>query len=117
MLHFLPILFTVCVLKCLLLCAFGGPRKFLSFLKDMLTVGEDLWTWTTRSGEAFEDVEIAEIEADELVLKHKFGVARLAIDHLSEKSRYILFHTQKWADYVSNRQTGMFESPSIQQAA
>jgi hypothetical protein len=101
MLHYLPIVIFFFVIKCSLICALGGPRKSWAFVKDLLTIGDDYWTWTTRSGEWFEDVEIEQIEADELVLRHKFGVARLAIDLLSEKSRYVLFHTQKWADYIA----------------
>ena len=101
--HYLPILAFVFMLKCSLICVLGGPRKSWAFARDLLTIGDDYWTWTTRTGEWFEDVEIERIEADELVLKHKFGVARLAIDRLSEKSRYVLFRTQKWADYVVAR--------------
>jgi hypothetical protein len=104
MLHFLPILIFVFMLKCSLLCACGGPRKFLSFVKDLLTVGEDYWTWTTRTGEVFEDAEIAQIETDEVLIKHRFGMARLVIEHLSERSRYILFRSQKWADHVASRE-------------
>jgi hypothetical protein len=101
MLHYLPLAIGCFILKCLLVCACGGPRKSLAFLKDLLVVGEDYWTWTTRSGEAFEDVEIEQIQADELVLKHRYGIARLAIDRLSEKSRHVLIHTQKWADHLA----------------
>jgi hypothetical protein len=103
MLHYLPIVVLLFVFKSSLVCALGGPRKSWVFLKDLLTIGDDYWTWTTRTGEWFEDVEIEQIEADELVIKHKFGVARLTIDRLSEKSRYILFRTQKWADHVASR--------------
>lgn len=103
MLHYLPIVVFFFTIKFSVIYALGGPRKARAFFKDMLTIGEDYWTWTTRTGEWFEDVEIEQIEADELVLKHKFGVARLAVDRLSERSRYVLFHTQKWADYVASR--------------
>jgi hypothetical protein len=101
MMHYLPVVIFCFILKCSFVFALGGPRKSLAFIKDLLIVGEDYWTWTTRTGEAFEDVEIEQIEADALVLKHRYGIARLAIDRLSEKSRYVLFHTQKWADHLA----------------
>jgi hypothetical protein len=117
MMHYLPIVIFLFTLKCSLVCALGGPRMSWAFVKDLLTVGEDYWTWTTRSGEWFEDVEIEQIEADELVLKHKFGVARLTIDRLSEHSRYVLFHTQKWADYVASCATNIEAFPASQEIA
>jgi hypothetical protein len=101
MMHYLPVAIFLIVFKCSLVCALGGPRKSWAFIRDLLTIGDDYWTWTTRSGEWFEDVEIERIEEDELVLRHKFGVVRLAVGRLSEKSRHVLFHTQKWADHVA----------------
>jgi hypothetical protein len=102
MMHFLPIAVFLFTLKMSLVCAFGGPRNLFRFIKDCVTVGDDHWTWTTRAGEWYEDGEIEAIEAGELVLKHRYGVVRLAIDRLSEKSRHLLVHTQKWADYLSS---------------
>jgi hypothetical protein len=90
------------MIKLSLICALGGPRKAWEFLKDCLTIGEDHWTWTTRTGEWFEDAEIEAIEQGELVLKHRYGVVRLAIEALSEKSRHILYTTQKWADHLAS---------------
>ena len=100
--HYLPLIVFLLTLKLSLICALGGPRNLLAFVKDCLTVGEDYWTWTTRAGECFEDAEVEAIEDGELVLKHRYGVVRLAIDRLSEKSRYLLFRTQKWADHVGH---------------
>ena len=100
--HFLPLLVFCSLVKISLICAVGGPRRAYLFVKDCLSVGEDYWTWTTRTGEWFEDAEIETIEQGELVLRHRYGVVRLAIDCLSEKSRQLLFHTQKWADYLSS---------------
>jgi hypothetical protein len=103
--HILPVAVFLLTLKLSLIWAFGGPRNLFAFLKDCVTVGEDHWTWTTRAGEWFEDAEIEAIEKDELVLKHRYGVVRLAIDRLSEKSRHLLVHTQKWADYLASVST------------
>jgi hypothetical protein len=105
MLHFLPLAVFLLTLKLSLVCAFGGPRNLFAFLKDCVTIGEDHWTWTTRAGEWYEDAEIEGIEQGELVLKHRYGVVRLAIDRLSEKSRHLLVHTQKWADYLASIST------------
>jgi hypothetical protein len=102
MMHYLPLAVFLFTLKLSLICAFGGPRNLFAFIKDLLTVGEDHWTWTTRAGEWYEDGEIEAIEEGELVLKHRYGVARLAIDRLSERSRHLLVQTEKWADYLAS---------------
>jgi hypothetical protein len=86
------------LLSLAILLSLKGPR---SFFKDLVTIGEDYWTWTTCEGEWYEDGEVEKIEAGELVLKHKFGVCRLAIDCLSESSRQLLFRTSQWRDHVS----------------
>jgi hypothetical protein len=100
--HYLPLLVFIGTIKASLLWALGGPRKVWAFAKDCLTIGEDHWTWTTRTGEWFEDAEIEIIERGELVLRHRYGVVRLAIGRLSAKSSHILMQTQKWADYISS---------------
>lgn len=71
------------------------------FIKDFVTVGEDLWSWTTCTGELYEDVEVQEIAAGEVLIRHKFGTARLPISRLSESSRGLLLRTGHWQDYVS----------------
>jgi hypothetical protein len=105
MMHYLPLAVFFFTIKASLICAFGGPRNFFSFIKDCLTVGDDHWTWTTRAGEWYEDGEVEAIEEGELVLKHRYGVVRLAIDRLSEKSRHLLVQTQVWADYLASTST------------
>src|ERR1700760_2524911 len=100
--HYLPALVFFAVIKISVVWAFGGPRKFLAFAKDCLTVCDDHWTWITSSGECFEDAEIAGIEEGDVILNHRYGTARLAIERLSEQSRHILLQTQKWADYVAS---------------
>jgi hypothetical protein len=98
--HFLPILVFVSLVKASAVCAFGGPRRCFRFLLDCVTVSEDHWTWTTRTGEWFEDAEIEAIGEGELLLKHRHGMVHLAIDALSEKSRHLLYHTEKWGEYL-----------------
>ncbi len=99
--HFLPLLVFAAVLKIALLCAFGGPRRLLRFVIDCVSVTEDHWTWTTQTGEWFEDAEIEAIGEGELILKHRHGIVHLAVDALSEKSRDVLYHTEKWAEYLA----------------
>jgi hypothetical protein len=100
--HYLPALVFLVVFKMALLWAFGGPFRLWAFAKDFVTIGEDYWTWTTRSGDWFEDAEIETIEQGEVVLKHRYGVDRLAIDILSDSSRRLLVQTEKWADYIGS---------------
>jgi hypothetical protein len=76
-------------------------QNIAAFAKDFVTIGEDQWTWTTRCGEWYEEVEIEKIEAEEVVLQHRYGLCRLAINRLSEDSRRLLFNTQKWHDHLS----------------
>jgi hypothetical protein len=99
--HFIPLLILASVLKVSLICAWGGPRRTYRFFLDCVTVTEDHWTWTTRTGEFFEDAEIEAIADGELILKHRYGIVHLAIDALSAKSRERLYHTEKWAEYLS----------------
>ncbi len=99
--HYLPLLMFVIVVKAFLLRALGGPRGVVAFVQDFFVVGEDHWTYTTDTGEWFEDAEIEAIERGEIVLKHRHGVARLAFDALTEDSRRLVTQTEKWADYAA----------------
>ncbi len=103
--HYLPLAVFLFTIKLTLISAFGGPRNLFAFIKDCLTVGEDHWTWTTRGGEWFEDAEVEAIEEGELILKHRYGVVRLAIDRLSEKSHHLLVQTQVWANHLASTST------------
>jgi hypothetical protein len=89
-----------------------------AFIKDFVTIGEDHWTWITRDGEWYEDAEIEDIRAGELVLKHRFGTCRVAIDNLTDKSRQLLFCTRIWNEHVAaGPAQGMimpFPTPSFQ---
>jgi hypothetical protein len=100
--HFLPVVACLSILKISLIWACGGPTRFFRFLKDCVTVSEDNWTWTTQTGEWFEDAEIQGIQEGELVLKHRHGVVCLAVEALSEKSRELLYHTETWADHLAS---------------
>jgi hypothetical protein len=90
------------LLACLFFAIFIARKEARVFFKDLVSVGDDRWTWTTRTGDLYEDVEIEKIEAEELVLKHKFGVSRLAINALSEKSRQLLLRTSQWRHHASS---------------
>jgi hypothetical protein len=76
-------------------------RAFSGFFQDFFTVGEDYWTWTTKSGEVFEDAEVEKIESDEVTIRHRFGVAHIAIDQLSEASHELLEQTQAWSNHLA----------------
>jgi hypothetical protein len=99
--HFLPLLIGAAVLKIALLWACGGPRRFLRFVIDCVSVTEDHWTWTTRTGDWFEGAEIEAIGEGELILKHRYGVVHVAVDALSDNSRDLLYRTEKWAEYLA----------------
>jgi hypothetical protein len=102
LMHYLPVLVFVVILKMSLLWAFGGPRRVWAFAKDFVTIGEDHWTYMTTSGEWFEDAEIEAVQHGEVVLKHRHGVVRLAFETLSEQSRRLVIQTEKWADYAES---------------
>lgn len=63
---------------------------------DYFRAVEDHWTWVTVDGRSYEGVEIQKIEADEIVLHHRDGFARLAISSLSDESRKRLAQTSAW---------------------
>jgi hypothetical protein len=67
-------------------------RPLLGKLRGALRPLEDQWTWTTRDGAVYEDVEVEGIETDEVIFQHKFGKARLPIALLSEDSLQKLNH-------------------------
>jgi hypothetical protein len=79
-----------------------GRKQVSAFIKDLTSVGEDCWTWTTQAGEIFEDAEVDKIENDHLVLKHRFGVVHLSVEELSEKSRHLLLTTPQWRSHLSS---------------
>ena len=62
-------------------------RDWLMAIRDALTPVEDQWTWTMADGAVLEEVEVIALEADKVILQHKFGKACVPIDQLSEDSR------------------------------
>jgi hypothetical protein len=99
--HYLPVLLSLLIVKFSVVLAFG-PRRLWEFAKDFVTIGEDHWSWTTCSGDLFEDAELELIEDGELVLRHRYGVVRLAIAELTAHSRRLLASTQMWANYAAS---------------
>jgi hypothetical protein len=81
--------------------AFLCRKEISAFLTDFLTVGEDLWTYTTTSGEIYEEVELQRVTDDKIVIRHRYGVSCLALDDLSEKTRDLLSRTQLWREHIS----------------
>jgi hypothetical protein len=57
---------------------------------------EDRWSWTTRDGCSYENVEVFEIDGPEIVINHRFGTSRLGIAELTEGSFQQLTHTELW---------------------
>ena len=70
---------------------FRALRPFLKKLWAALVPMEDQWTWTTRDGAVFEDVEVECIKGDEVIFQHKFGKACVPIALLSKSSRLKLY--------------------------
>jgi hypothetical protein len=90
------------LLACLFLIAFATRKAIRSFLKDLFSVVEDRWTWTTQSGEIYEDAEIERIDRGDLVLKHDLGTSRLPIASLSDESHELLLRTPHWGRRTSS---------------
>jgi len=97
--HNLP--FIGLLLAGLILVTFCAWRNW-DFLKDFLTIGEDQWTWTTKTGDIYEDAEIAQIEVDEILLQHRLGAARVPIASLSTDTRRLLLCSPQWNQHVSS---------------
>jgi hypothetical protein len=69
-------------------------------LRDFVSVVEDQWSWITRSGDFYEDVEVDKILDKEVIIQHRFGSARLLISSLSEESLKRLHRTLVWNNYI-----------------
>jgi hypothetical protein len=52
-------------------------------LHQILTVGDDCWTWTTLNGDAYEDVVILDLTATDVTIEHKYGVSTLLRSELA----------------------------------
>jgi len=75
-------------------------------LRRALLPLEDQWTWTTRDGAVFEEVEVEGIEADHVIFQHKFGKAHIPIVFLSEDSRLNLDRGLRgWTDHPASHGT------------
>lgn len=87
--HILPILLTA-VLMVSLVAWLGYSRFMRTFfrkLRQALVPCEDQWTWTTQQGREYENVDVEDIEANALVIRHKLGRDRVPIVFLSKASR------------------------------
>jgi hypothetical protein len=70
-------------------------------LRDYINSTEDQWTWTTRDGRSFENVEIKGIERNVVIFEHNDGRSRLAIAALSDESLQKLLCTSVWRNHDS----------------
>jgi hypothetical protein len=62
-------------------------RSFGAKWREALTPSPDYWTWITRDGMAYEDVEVLFVRANRVTFRHKCGTACLPISMLSESDR------------------------------
>ncbi len=81
------------------------PKGFLGKLREALTPIEDQWTFTTESGETFEEVDVLAVEGEEVVFRHRFGEVRMPIAQLNEDSRHRLAQGFRPADPSSKPAT------------
>jgi hypothetical protein len=104
LMHNLPLFGLIFVfLVSVLWLASKGVR---SFLGDFFSVLDDRWTWTTLSGDLYEDAEIEAIEDDLLVLRHRFGMAHVPLEELSDASRQLLLRTPQWRHHIGTSTQG-----------
>jgi hypothetical protein len=54
--------------------------------------------WTTRDGNWFEEVEAWQMDRNDVIIRHKYGVARLSISTLSNESRSQLYRGSRVID-------------------
>jgi len=66
---------------------------------DFVSVAEDQWTWTTRDGRTFENVELSKIEKGVLFLEHSQGSSRVEVVELSSDSSQRLYKTSFWRNH------------------
>ena len=73
------------------LTVFAPLTKRVRFLgikvREALTPSPDYWTWITRDGVAYDDVEVLFVRAKRVTFRHKSGTACLPISMLSEADR------------------------------
>jgi hypothetical protein len=62
-------------------------RSFNAKLRVALTPSPDYWTWITRDGVGYEDVEVLFVRAKRVTFRHKMGTACVPISMLSETDR------------------------------
>ena len=76
-------------LTCLTVCTplTKRLRLFGAKVREALTPSADYWTWITRDGMAYEDVEVLFVRAKRVTFRHKSGTACLPISMLSEADR------------------------------
>jgi hypothetical protein len=71
-------------------------KSTLVLVQDYVSSTEDQWTWTTRDGRSFENVEIKRMERNVVVFEHNDGMSHLAVAALSDESLQNLLRTSVW---------------------
>ncbi len=76
-------------LTCLILFAPFSKRmrSFASNLRVALTPSPDYWSWITRDGVAYEDVDVLFVRANRVTFRHRDGTACVPISMLSDIDR------------------------------
>jgi hypothetical protein len=76
-------------------------RSFNSKLRTALTPSPDYWTWITRDGVGYEDVEVLFVRANRVTFRHKMGTACVPISMLSDTDRKHLANGYKADDSLT----------------
>jgi hypothetical protein len=69
-------------------------------LRNWVTAVDDQWSWTTRDGRIFENVEVEVVEDHDVVLRHQFGTDRVPVEQLTEESLERLHGTSAWLEHL-----------------
>ena len=65
-------------------------------LRDYVSSTEDQWSWMSKDGRSYENVEIKRIDQNAILFEHNDGTAFLSIAALSDETRQKLFRTSVW---------------------
>ncbi len=67
-------------------------------LQQALSIGDDCWSWTTLSGEVYEDVELLSLAPDKVTIRHGHGVATIARTDLPREIQQRLIDNSEMAE-------------------
>ena len=106
--HIMPIFLTV--LGAILVVKVSLAKSFFAKLQHALIPGNDYWTWTTRDGSVYEDVNVTALENDKVTFCHKHGKTTLPLRLLSQAIRMNLLRSFPQTENVTGADRGCFNS-------